>query len=830
MPSPQATLQIIGVVLTFSIFFPSLSAISLHHTHINGDLSLNPFPLESVVSSALLAAESAAPINPSGVKRHTYLDVLAPVVLHFRQFQNKDPFSIQYGRIIDPYAGMEIQYSTPTFAFAGATLIKNQYFNASLTAALTNDVALAMTAALTALSFGQPEGEQGCAQGHCNFYTMPLMLALSALNGSVSEDQMQKWVNLTQSIDPTKAYKGWPGGIGNWAIVALTGEFLRYQLGLRDGIADIVEQLANQYTPDIWTDNGEYQDHSGCSGACNPMPYDHFPRKYMTVMLDYGYNASNATLYWELNRRAAWVSLLLQSPWGELPTGGRSSQHQWNEAVSCVTYEYWASKYYNEGNYTAAGVFKRAAALSLKSLMRWKRPTGEWFIVKNKFDPELRHGYESYSYYSQYNLLPASMLATAYLFADDAVQEIASFAETGGFTFQPANFHKVISNVGGMYVETELYADAPPHDSTGLTRIHHRAADPLITITAGAPPDMEGAPPNKDSLAPGAAWYIQEEVEVNATVYMESNSYDPSRFRVSNILWSDNPTDDQSKLWLLPYNTSGGFILDLLGAAGVAAVTLVNTHNSHYNDFGTKGFSVALSNSSSGPWMTVVEDTLPNVDGGGTVAPVTYKFSPTPSRFVKFWASSFYAKGAGLNSFSLEGVHPHYVTKNITYSLAGLSFLDMASTSLSVQSSSTSLAEYSIDYSFQDSKSPVSQLTEAYRVTPNNVTVTATVPADAEISGMMVRIPLFVTDGTRNTTWFLDESNALVVRLPGDEVSQLNTTCSRFSVDGVSSWQLDSMPYYARNGYMYAAEAYIGNQKARSVTFTITPLNVCPSD
>src|SRR5690348_15588150 len=42
--------------------------------------------------------------------------------------------------------------------------------------------------------------------------------------------------------------------------------------------------------------------------------------------------------------RGAWTSLMIQSPWysislsftysrGELPTGGRSSQHQWNEAV-----------------------------------------------------------------------------------------------------------------------------------------------------------------------------------------------------------------------------------------------------------------------------------------------------------------------------------------------------------------------------------------------------------------------------------------------------------------------------------------------------------------
>ncbi len=46
------------------------------------------------------------------------------------------------------------------------------------------------------------------------------------------------------------------------------------------------------------------------------------------------------------------------------------------------------------GDAQGAGVFKRAAGLSLLSLQRWKRPTGDWWIIKNRFDPSLRHGYE----------------------------------------------------------------------------------------------------------------------------------------------------------------------------------------------------------------------------------------------------------------------------------------------------------------------------------------------------------------------------------------------------------------------------------------------------
>ena len=46
-----------------------------------------------------------------------------------------------------------------------------------------------------------------------------------------------------------------------------------------------------------------------------------------------------------LVERGAWTSLFMQSPWGELPCGGRSAHHQWNEAQQAVTFESWASRF-----------------------------------------------------------------------------------------------------------------------------------------------------------------------------------------------------------------------------------------------------------------------------------------------------------------------------------------------------------------------------------------------------------------------------------------------------------------------------------------------------
>ena len=138
----------------------------------------------------------------------------------------------------------------------------------------------------------------------------------------------------------------------NWAIVASAGEVLRYQVGLsnENSLAWVSGTLASLHHR--WTLNGIFKDCTGCNETCNPILYgtgfsflerfynnndyddmpervfcpehliDHFPRKYILLMLSNGYDGANASEYLELNQRAAWVSLLMQSPWGEMPTGG----------------------------------------------------------------------------------------------------------------------------------------------------------------------------------------------------------------------------------------------------------------------------------------------------------------------------------------------------------------------------------------------------------------------------------------------------------------------------------------------------------------------------
>ena len=96
--------------------------------------AMDPFPLESVVAQARAFASQQPPPRPTGIGKHDYLVLIAGTVEAFLPFQNLDPGSLRYGKIIDPYAGMEIQYSTPCFANAATLLLKENFYNETFAA------------------------------------------------------------------------------------------------------------------------------------------------------------------------------------------------------------------------------------------------------------------------------------------------------------------------------------------------------------------------------------------------------------------------------------------------------------------------------------------------------------------------------------------------------------------------------------------------------------------------------------------------------------------------------------------------------------------------
>jgi hypothetical protein len=431
------------------------------------------FPLGATVAAGREVALSAR-VAPSGLDRNDYLATSEGIVAFFQHFQTPD------GRILDPYLGREVQYSSPCYAWAAAALVTS-----GRRTNLLDSAARALDISLEELSIGH------AADNHGDFFTFPCMLAFEALRGRVSNERRARWEDNLRAIAPERVYQDIPGKREphNWAVVALAGEFLRHQDGFCD-LAFVEKSLALQMK--FFTANGQYVD----PGA--PMAYDGFPRCFLCAMLERGYRGAYFDALTNLLDRAAWTSLLIQSPGGEWPAGGRSAEHQWNEAMQCMTDEIWARRKQREGDPAGAQMFKRAAHLALESVRRWVRPSGELWIVKNHFDPSARHGFMSYSAHSQYNLLAASMLCAAWMFADETIPEGVCPAQTGGFALELPEFHKVIANAGGLYLELDTAA-TPEYNGTGLIRIQKTGVDPLV-----GPSDTSAI--NDGPAAVGIAW------------------------------------------------------------------------------------------------------------------------------------------------------------------------------------------------------------------------------------------------------------------------------------------------------------------------------------
>lgn len=439
---------------------------------------LGEYPLAKTVErfraqQKLLQSKSFSPTN---LDKKEYLRLVNGIVTHFVQFQD------ERGAIIDPFEKKERQYSTPAFAFAAAVLYASGYNKNVLAQCMK-----AMDAATSDLR------NEKTADKHSNFYTVMLMQAFDVLKKIAPQERLSIWQENLTNFSPATGYNYPPERETNWNLVAASGEWRRVKAGFTKDTTWLNTAIEGQQK--LWTDYGMFCD------ANDPLAYDHFARYYIEDLLMNGYDGAPAKMLRELTNRGAWTSLFMQSPHGELPVGGRSGHHQWNEAQQTMSYEYYAAEYAKKGDKQTAGAFKRAARLALGSIGKWQKPTGELWIVKNRYESSQRFGYDSYSFHSQYNLLAAAKLSNAYLLADDSITETLTPSEIGGFAFvlQP-QFHKVFANVQGMFVEIDTRSD-PSHNPTGIVRVHLKDVNPQLTISDGATPKAAYGVPRKPTRA-----------------------------------------------------------------------------------------------------------------------------------------------------------------------------------------------------------------------------------------------------------------------------------------------------------------------------------------
>ncbi|WP_066631046.1 hypothetical protein [Labilibacter marinus] len=443
--------------------------------------SIETWLLSDKIAAFTEGSKHAELKNTTGLTKNDYLKVIEGQVKVMQTYQNEK------GGIVDPVRKKELYYTTPCYAHSVSVLASSGY---------TKDTAL-IESGMKALDNACGHLKNQWAPGnHGDFFTWPVLFAYRHLKSFADSTRLKNWTESIAGIKPEKFYAYHRNYSMNWNLVHAAGEFLRYKEGFTD--VHYVDTCLHHQKKHI-TAEGMYKEWG------DPLAYDLFSRHYLTGMLALGYQGEHLDYYSNNMTKGAWMSLFMQSPTGELPTGYRSTHHIWNEAEQAMLFEIFAQQYKLAGQDGIAGSFKRAAMLSLQNIKGWIRPDGSGYAVKNKFPIEKRQGYESYTAHSTYNMLATSMLAQAYEFAANIDEGICP-ADMGGYILPVKSFHKVFASLNGSYIEYDTKGDQK-YNPTGILRVHLKGTSPQLGPSDGiaAMWNQEGT-----SIALGPSWQNNE--------------------------------------------------------------------------------------------------------------------------------------------------------------------------------------------------------------------------------------------------------------------------------------------------------------------------------
>lgn len=262
--------------------------------------------------------------------------------------------------------------------------------------------------------------------------------------------------------------------LANWAVFCAASEQVRKYAGIGGRTEFVNNQIRSQLTK--FDDNGMYRDPHG------PMVYDGVTRLQFAIVLHFGFDGELREWLEDKMLRSADPTLLMQSVIGEIPFGGRSNQFLHNDTYFIALCEYYATTFKARGDLEKAGKFKRAARLSLNSVIPWLLES-DIHHIKNYFPVDSGYGCEPYGYFDKYMVTAGSWLSMAYIFADDSIPEVEPPAESGSYIWSPSQFfHMVFLKHGDYSVQYDTNAFSP-FDSSGIGRIHKRGAPPTIALS-----------------------------------------------------------------------------------------------------------------------------------------------------------------------------------------------------------------------------------------------------------------------------------------------------------------------------------------------------------
>ena len=323
--------------------------------------------------------------------------------------------------------------------------------------------------------------------------------------GSVDADVVGRWKSYLATIDPYTCYNKFATSpddkLKNWALFTGVSEFFRQQMGLCSSEEFIDTQLASQLQ---WLDeNGMYMDKDG--DIHQPIVYDLVPRGLFAMLLNEGYRGRYYDVIDDAIRRAALLTLEMQSPNGEVPFGGRSNNFVHNEPWMVAIYEYEAKRYAKMGDMALARKFKSAIKRALDVTEYWLA-LDPIYHTKSRFPTETRHGCENYAYFDKYMITVASNLHAAYQICDDTIPTLDEPDLEPTVAKTSWHFHKLFAKAGGYGLEFDLDGD-PHYDASGLGRVHRVGAPSPICMSLPCPAEPNYAvstqKPAALSLCPG---------------------------------------------------------------------------------------------------------------------------------------------------------------------------------------------------------------------------------------------------------------------------------------------------------------------------------------
>ncbi|HWS82196.1 MAG TPA: hypothetical protein VN178_14345 [Rubrobacter sp.] len=320
------------------------------------------------------------------------------------------PYLQASGEMHDPVFGEPTQYGTPYHAFCNAVLARED--GGERRWAYADRAVRGLEAALDhVLDPGLPptasgfDGATGAVDrsNHRDFFWPPILKTFLILR-ELGVDGADGLAARISGVDIGAAFAQRPPS--NWAVVWLSGEWLRLREGLSPFSMERLDLwLDTFFETHILSEQGLYQEPG------HPNSYDLFTRYHLADMLAEGYDGRRREDLEILMRTGLLRSLGVQLSDGSLASAHRSTGQTWTLGAQCAFFTH-ASNHFRGQEPQLAGRAEEAAYRALSSFRRWQRD-GPYSPVENRLPPGHRVGYERYTADGHYANLAAAFLAAA---------------------------------------------------------------------------------------------------------------------------------------------------------------------------------------------------------------------------------------------------------------------------------------------------------------------------------------------------------------------------------------------------------------------------------